>query len=333
MQLTSSLGSGDSVVHFDSYHLAANPEKMCEKSQVRRDDGECMIDVSGQVVPGAIAVSDFSHSTVENSVHDAEDLEEGPSAMVVDGGHCSLPTAMVRPHDSTGLVLRPPSSSLGSSGSLSSTIDSSSSRRHCVSFGSVEVIEFGMIMGDHPDTEQGPALTIDWTPQCTSRDTVENYEKTRPKRRHLESLKVAPFHREMYLQRIVGVSRDEMEASIRAAKDVRRKREETVRNMKNEKFEMVMQSLQRKTSRLFWGAKTYYPSPETGVSQSLKPTTDDKSQSNNQKKASSPRLRERRSFHHGESNGSCVDLSTATHPPPRTGSRHRRVVSFESHGQ
>lgn len=186
-------------------------------------------------------------------------------------------------------------------------------------------------------------LTIEWTPQSVEHDTVDHYEETRaPRKRDLESLKIAPFHREMYLLRIVGVTREAMEESIRAAKDVRRKRDETVRKMKNEKFEMAVQSLQRKTARLFFG-KTLYPSAVQNDSdddavQSTPPSSsrdEDKKQHHKNHKSSpraSPRFRGRRgSFRKGSSDGvSCPGLSASTHPretPPP--SDMRRVVSMD----
>lgn len=100
-------------------------------------------------------------------------------------------------------------------------------------------------------------LTIAWTPQHVERHTVDHFEATRSQRRNWQDLKVAAIHRELYLSRIVGISQVEMEASILLARDVRRKRDETVRKMKNEKLEIAVQSLHRKAARV-WG-KTSYP--------------------------------------------------------------------------
>jgi hypothetical protein len=86
---------------------------------------------------------------------------------------------------------------------------------------------------------------------------VDDFEDTRPPRRAAEHLKVNPLHRRIYLNRVVGVSTDEIEMSMRIAEDVRRKREETFRNMKNEKFDIFFQSFQRKTGRI-WG-NTVHP--------------------------------------------------------------------------
>lgn len=152
----------------------------------------------------------------------------------------------------------PPRSTLHPPSSISQcTSTTTQEERKIVRFGSIEVQEYGMIMGDHPDTEEGPALTISWIPQRVAKDTVDHFEETRPPRRGTEDLKVAPVQRKLYLVRIVGIPPEEVEASIRTAEETRRKRMDTVRKMKNEKFDIFIQSLQRKTARL-WG-KTVHP--------------------------------------------------------------------------
>jgi hypothetical protein len=87
--------------------------------------------------------------------------------------------------------------------------------------------------------------------------TVDHFEATRPNKKNERDLRVSPVHREMYLNHVVGISQCEIQASIQQVREVRRKRDETVRNMKNERFEIVLQSLQRKTARL-WG-RTHHP--------------------------------------------------------------------------
>jgi hypothetical protein len=133
-----------------------------------------------------------------------------------------------------------------------------------------------------------------------------------------------------------------MEASIRAAQDVRRKRHETTRKMKNEKFELMIQSLLRKTARLLGGNKSAdlvpveTASPNNAVnplSQSAVHTGSGPSSSNEKDDIGSPRSLRRRSFlPRLKSSGhrrSCPDLSASCHPMPRDSASLRRVVSPE----
>ena len=50
----------------------------------------------------------------------------------------------------------------------------------------------------------------------------------------------------MYLQRVVGVSQNELNESIRIADQTRRQRIETVKNLRSEKVDLFLQSCQRK---------------------------------------------------------------------------------------
>jgi hypothetical protein len=86
---------------------------------------------------------------------------------------------------------------------------------------------------------------------------VDHFEATRPNRRSEQDLRVSPIHRETYLNCVVGISKLEMQASIQEVTEVRRKRDETVRNMKNERLQIVLQSLQRKTARVL--GRTRHP--------------------------------------------------------------------------
>ena len=57
----------------------------------------------------------------------------------------------------------------------------------------------------------------------------------------------------MYLQRVVGVSQNESNESIRIADQTRRQRIETVKNLRGEKVDLSRQSCQRKSTRIAKG--------------------------------------------------------------------------------
>ena len=57
----------------------------------------------------------------------------------------------------------------------------------------------------------------------------------------------------MYLQRVVGVSQNESNESIRIADQTRRQRIETVKNLRSEKVDLFLQSCQRKSTRIAKG--------------------------------------------------------------------------------
>jgi hypothetical protein len=160
-----------------------------------------------------------------------------------------------------------------------------------------------------------------------------------------EFLEQLPFHSDIYLQQIVCVSTDEMEASIRAALDVRRKRDQNVRNLENEKFQMMVQSLQRKTVRLFRCNKTaeWFPevvdntnSPTNSLSKFAavgNPPCDDNDNKNDDL-MEYPRSPGRHSlllrFGSTSRRRSCHDLSTSCHPVHRDIATLRRINSLDT---
>ena len=79
---------------------------------------------------------------------------------------------------------------------------------------------------------------------------MDNYEATRKNRRHEWDLRVTPSERNMYLRRVVGVPSEEIYRATFRAEDDRKKRIDTIKGQKNEKFDIFVQSLQRKTMRV-----------------------------------------------------------------------------------
>eukprot|EP00526_Cylindrotheca_closterium_P020359 CAMPEP_0113650764 /NCGR_PEP_ID=MMETSP0017_2-20120614/27035_1 /TAXON_ID=2856 /ORGANISM="Cylindrotheca closterium" /LENGTH=126 /DNA_ID=CAMNT_0000563343 /DNA_START=53 /DNA_END=430 /DNA_ORIENTATION=+ /assembly_acc=CAM_ASM_000147 len=58
-----------------------------------------------------------------------------------------------------------------------------------VSFGSVEVQEHAMVLGNNPSTSVGPSVELDWDSQSNvTFDTVDDYESHRVYRRSTEQL-------------------------------------------------------------------------------------------------------------------------------------------------
>jgi len=67
--------------------------------------------------------------------------------------------------------------------------DSDGSLMSVVSFGSVEVQEHAMVLGNNPSTSVGPSVELDWDSQSNvTFDTVDDYESHRVYRRSTEQL-------------------------------------------------------------------------------------------------------------------------------------------------
>jgi hypothetical protein len=96
-------------------------------------------------VPALSPVSDTSQSTIESS-STIEDI-------IHDMGSGSVCVEDQAPQNIVSIQRTLPSHD--------STSDiESSGRSRCVSFGQVEMKEYPMILGDHPDTEDGPPVRL-----------------------------------------------------------------------------------------------------------------------------------------------------------------------------
>jgi hypothetical protein len=111
-------------------------------------------------VPDLAHVSDNSQSTADNSHLEDAGVSEYSSTSTTTSASTSLAKipSMVVKRSGDG------DPSPGSASEVSSVINRSSLRcRPSVSFGTVEMKEFAMILGDHPDTEVGPAVSNEIT--------------------------------------------------------------------------------------------------------------------------------------------------------------------------
>lgn len=173
-------------------------------------------------------------------------------------------------------------------------------------------------------------LTIEWEPQCFRKDTVDHYEQTRIPRREYNDLKVRPIQRQLYLGRIVGATAGEISRAARTAEECRRQRMETVRDLKNEKLNIFLESAKRKTFRIL--QKTIHPLKvasntlatggvsATGSDKSVPSSTVSSSSSRppRESRATTPR-RPVTSFHGG--------VPTGNHSPKISAMEHRRTKS------
>jgi hypothetical protein len=114
--------------------------------QLRLDEEEDDV-----AVPDLALVSDNSQSTTDSSSYlDDAGIRKSQSSPMLNtdfSSDAAVPSTVVQ---------RGPS--LRSTSDITLSNDRSSRRRQSVSFGIVEMKEFAMILGDHPDTEEGPAV-------------------------------------------------------------------------------------------------------------------------------------------------------------------------------
>lgn len=97
-------------------------------------------------------------------------------------------------------------------------------KRLVVSFASIEVRVYPIILGDNPSVEAGAPVTIDWDFTDSGVTSVHKFEKDRRfSRRNQEDLQLSPYQRSTILRR-AGYSRTEIHRVIKDVKNTQRQR-------------------------------------------------------------------------------------------------------------
>jgi len=124
-----------------------------------------------------------------------------------------------------------------------------------VSFDKIEIREYPIILGDHPDTTTGPPLTIDWeyskSQECID---IDEYEKTRPTRRNFAEMNMPPPHRVECLMRC-GVTMKDINKRVSEVKVYRAGRLETTANLYRSQTHEKVEKMKRGLGNFFSGKK------------------------------------------------------------------------------
>lgn len=108
------------------------------------------------------------------------------------------------------------------------TSDSSSEQKR-VQFGNLEMRNYEIILGDHPDCSSGPPVSIGWEYSSAETISVDRYEALKPRRRSMDQLELNYFVRKRVLRRHAGVSDEEMRQSIDGVHRIQKQRLRTKR--------------------------------------------------------------------------------------------------------
>ncbi|CAJ1968980.1 unnamed protein product [Cylindrotheca closterium] len=127
-----------------------------------------------------------------------------------------------------------------------------------VRFSTVQVREYPIVPGDNPSGDSGPPITIGWKPTremevsvdhneqyglYADEKALQNSDHSRIKR-NVEGLHLSHLKRMCKLHHS-GYSSKEIGAATKAADDERRKREETLKSLKNEKLNEYKETIKR----------------------------------------------------------------------------------------
>lgn len=124
-----------------------------------------------------------------------------------------------------------------------------------VSFSTIDVREFPVVVGDNPSTSAGPPISISWNPNCELSIDIEEFEDYRNgegygccRRRTGESLRLDAEQRR-YMALNGGSSYEEISAAVRQNHRVQRNRARPANRSKHA-FDIVKESATRKLKRL-----------------------------------------------------------------------------------
>mmetsp|Transcript_27683 Transcript_27683/g.42635 ORF Transcript_27683/g.42635 Transcript_27683/m.42635 type:complete len:200 (+) Transcript_27683:185-784(+) len=132
--------------------------------------------------------------------------------------------------------------------------DSSCCHEDCgrrVTFGSLEIRSYPVILGDHPECAMGPPLALGWEPFKRSEVSIDDYEASRCERRHRNELTIPWMERKKLLRRTSNATDEEIRAAMCDVHNTRKLRARTLSMIPFECIEFPLESLKRKMKRRF----------------------------------------------------------------------------------
>ena len=119
-----------------------------------------------------------------------------------------------------------------------------------VTFDSINIREYDVILGDNPACSDGPPLSLDWTFTESTSSTIDDYEEVRGYKRHRKFLYLSAITRRNLLINRLGYSRSEVNVAEDNLKITKYQRKETkLISTSKEKRQVFLQSAHRKIKR------------------------------------------------------------------------------------
>ena len=119
-----------------------------------------------------------------------------------------------------------------------------------VRFHSVNIREYGMILGDNPSSRSGPPVTLDWDYNEVLPISLDQYEEHRAPRRTYQQMFMNGAYRAQMLISTAGHTEDEILKIKFDCKTIRKQRDRTRLMLPFSKMEEVAQSTSRKLRRI-----------------------------------------------------------------------------------
>jgi hypothetical protein len=130
--------------------------------------------------------------------------------------------------------------------------------RKSIGFSSVEIREYAVTVGDHPDCSKGHAVTLDWTYEEYEAVDLDDYEKGRRDcKRNLRQLMMNSKKRRHLLSSF-HIQPEILKEAYESAERTRRNRKRTNLFFPAQRFEEVLESASRKVNRAVQRSKRVF---------------------------------------------------------------------------
>jgi hypothetical protein len=119
-----------------------------------------------------------------------------------------------------------------------------------VSFGSIQVREYNRVLGDNPDVQFGPPISLGWNFVQKDALPMNEYETNKPQR--TRGLRMSSVTRRNLLTNVFGVPAEEIAAVEKEVKKIKKQRSQTNKQgTTGRAVESAMQSAKRRLRRAF----------------------------------------------------------------------------------
>ena len=217
-------------------------------SQEEEEEGEQkIIQVNFGEGPPEDDEKDSSHHSSNNkSQRRSSSLRNSLRSSLNSSTHSALSSSSL--HSSFSSSQQQPKKSCLKKSPSTTTLKRSTSN---VSFGSLEIRSYAITAGDAP-TPNGVPLSLDWDhdPSATQTIDVDTYEANRGERRNKNEMYVPNQFRVYLLMRDAGMSRRQIQAAIEESQRAFRGRQRTMKNLKMQPVEEVVERTKRSLGRM-----------------------------------------------------------------------------------
>jgi hypothetical protein len=154
-------------------------------------------------------------------------------------------------------------------------------RQTTISFGSIQVREYELVLGDNPDVKVGPPISLGWSFVEHEQEPLDEYETRRNANRiRRPNLRMSSITRKNLLRNVFGVSEEEIAATEKEIQRIQKRRASSAKQSDTAgKVETALQSTRRRMRRVF-SSENFFRGL-SGISGHMMPVMSGSSSSNN----------------------------------------------------